>query len=40
VLSSSSASGSNSRYVGLIQPPIIASIAYFDTNANIRELGA
>jgi len=27
-------------YVGLIQPPIFASIAYLDTNANIRELWA
>ena len=33
-------SGSNSRYVGLIQPPILASIAYLDTNASIRKLGA
>jgi len=30
----------NSRYVGLNQPPILASIAYLDTSANIRELGA
>jgi hypothetical protein len=28
----------NSRYVGLNQPPILASIADLDTSANIREL--
>jgi len=39
VSSSSGASGSNSRYVALIQPPILASIAYLDMNANIWELG-
>jgi len=30
----------NSRCVGLNQPPILASIAYLDTCANIQELGA
>ena len=30
----------NSRYVGLNQPPILGSIVYLDTSANIRELGA
>ena len=40
VLRSSGASHSNSSYVGFIQPPILASIAYLDTNANIQQLGA
>ena len=40
VLRSSDTSGSISRYVGLIQPPILASIAYLDMNANIQKLGA
>jgi len=35
----SGASGSNSRYLRLIQPPILPSTVYLDTNANIRGLG-
>jgi hypothetical protein len=30
----------NSRYVGINQPPIVTSIAYLDTSANIPQLGA
>ena len=36
----SGACGSNSTFIGLIQLHILASIAYFDMNANIRGLGA
>ena len=36
---SSGVSSSNSRYVGINQPSILALIAYLDRGANIRELG-
>jgi len=29
----------NSRYIGFNQPPILASIAYLDSRANMWELG-